>query len=299
MLTGIVFNIQRYCSNDGPGIRTTVFLKGCPLSCLWCHNPESKSAILQIMYDATKCLKCTACVEACTQGCHSILNGIHLYDRRGCIGCGKCAAVCPGALDCVGKAMTAEEVLDIVERDKPFYGKKGGMTISGGEPFFQFAFLIELLTEARKREIRVCLETCGETNVEYISETLPFVDFYLYDCKETNSELHARWTSVKNERILSNLKFLNDKRAKIILRCPIIPGCNDRHDHFQAIGTLTEKHPQILNVDVLPYHPLGASKSEHLGVDYKLKEVKFPAESQVETWIREIQQYSACPVGRA
>lgn len=296
---GTVFNIQRYCSNDGPGIRTTVFLKGCPLNCIWCHNPESKSALPQIMYNASKCLGCGACVQACEKDCHSISEGMHSFDRRMCIGCGKCAALCPGALDCAGKSMTAAEVLDIVERDRPFYGENGGMTISGGEPFFQFPFLMELLEEAGRRHIGVCLETCGQTSAEQFKATLPYVDRYLYDCKETDPELHKRWTGVGNQRILENLALLNEHGARIVLRCPIIPGCNDREDHFRAIGTLTKMYPSILQVDVEPYHPLGASKSANLGVDYILKDVEFPSAAQAELWIGEIRENATCPVGRA
>lgn len=296
---GIVFNIQRYCSNDGPGIRTTVFLKGCPLSCLWCHNPESKSARPQIMYNASKCLNCGACTMVCQEGCHQLADGKHLFNRMNCRGCGKCVELCPGALDCAGKEMTAQEVLDIVERDKLFYADKGGMTISGGEPFFQFDFLMELLQEAQKRGINVCLETCGHTSAGRLEATLPYVDRFLYDCKETDAGLHKRWTGVGNEVILNNLRMLNDRGANLVLRCPIIPGYNDRADHFQAIGELTKMYPCILQVDVEPYHPLGASKSESLGVDYGLKDVEFPTATQAEVWVEQIRQRAACPVNQA
>lgn len=296
---GIVFNIQRYCSSDGPGIRTAVFLKGCPLNCIWCHNPESKYAVPQIMYNAAKCLNCGACAASCDHGCHRMIDGGHRFDRSDCIGCGRCVESCPGALDCAGREMSAAEVLDIVERDRPFYGEQGGMTITGGEPFFQPAFLMELLKEAERRGIGVCVETCGQTSAAQLTATLPYVDRYLFDCKETDPLLHERWTGVGNQRIMANLRLLSEGGARIVLRCPIIPGYNDRPDHFRAIGELTKACPSIVQVDVEPYHPLGASKAENLGVDYALKDVEFPPAARADEWIEAIRKNAACPVGRA
>lgn len=298
-MMGTVFNIQRYCSNDGPGIRTNVFLKGCPLNCIWCHNPESKSAKPQILFNVGKCLNCGLCAAVCPENCHVLEEGVHVYRREHCTGCGACVRECPGALELCGKPMQAEEVLDIVEKDRPFYGTKGGMTVTGGEPFAQFDYLMSLLTGARKRDIGVCVETSGYTSAEHILRTLPFVDRYLYDCKETDPILHKRWTGVSNERIMANLALLNKNRAKVILRCPVIPGYNDREDHFQTIGALTKQFSCIERVDIEPYHPLGAAKSANLGIDYALKDTGFPDAAKVNEWIDAIKAYAVCRVARA
>lgn len=293
-MIGNVFNIQRYCGNDGPGIRTNVFFKGCSMSCIWCHNPESKSINPEIMYNPDKCLSCGACVDACFKGCHSLTEGLHQFNRDMCNYCGACIKVCPGALDLVGKEITAEEVLDVVGKDCIFYGKNGGMTVTGGEPFFQFDFLMELLRGAFKRGIGTCIETNGYTTKERILATVPFVDWYLFDYKETDPELHLRWTGVSNERILENLFLLNECGVKLILRCPIIPGYNDREDHLHAIGELTQRLKCIHRVDVEPYHPLGVSKSANLGIDYALSNLNFPEKSKIDDWLGIIRNHSSC-----
>ncbi len=297
---GTVFNIQRFCLNDGPGIRTTVFLKGCPLNCLWCHNPESKSKNPEILYQPSKCVGCGACITVCPEGCQQIKDDSHIFDRKNCILCGKCVEACPAsALEMAGKEMSAKEVLDVVEKDKSFYGDEGGMTVSGGEPFYQFDFLMELISEAKERDIKVCIETSGYTTEENIKKAAPYVDFFLYDFKETDKESHKNWTGAENTLILSNLKALNDIGAKIILRTPIIPGYNARDEHFEKIGELSKTFKNIKKVDVEPYHPLGASKSESLGVIYQLKDLEFPKDEAVKEWVEKIGKNASRPVQKA
>lgn len=300
-MKGLVFNIQKFSINDGPGIRTTVFLKGCMLNCLWCHNPESKSALHQLMFHENKCIGCGECVKACPLGLHSFTEaGEHLIDREKCIACGRCAEACVGALEIVGNEMTVEEILKEVLKDKAFYDNSGGgMTVSGGEPLMHPAFTLALLKGAREKGVHTCIETCGYAKWEDVEALIPYVDLFLWDMKESDSVLHKEYTGVPNERILDNLRKLNAAGAQIVLRCPIIPGYNDRKEHLQAIGTLAEELSNVQRVDVEPYHPLGKSKSEGLGKKYLLEELTFPEEHVVKEWIEVIASRTVKPVQKA
>lgn len=297
-MTGTVFNIQRYCTNDGPGIRTTVFLKGCPLNCIWCHNPESKSARPQVLFDAERCLACGACAAVCPKGLHGMDDGRHSFRREGCDVCGACARVCPGALELVGETMSVEDILAVVLRDKPFYGEEGGLTVSGGEPFAQPGFLLSLLAAVKARGVGTAVETSGFAAERDIRASVPLVDWYLYDCKETDSALHRKWTGGDNERILANLAILNEANAQVVLRCPIIPGCNDREDHFNALGEMSRQFSCIRRIEILPYHPLGVKKSRELGQESPYASLEFPPEETVRLWVREVRKASECPARR-
>lgn len=309
-MTGTVFNIQRYCTNDGPGIRTTVFLKGCPLNCRWCHNPESKSAHPQILFSAERCLGCGACAAVCPKGLQKMSSGvatassplrpIHAFVREGCVACGACARSCSGALELVGEERSVEDILAIILRDKSFYGDEGGMTVSGGEPFAQPDFLLSLLAAAKEKGIGTAVETSGFADEKDIRASLPLVDWYLYDCKETDSALHRKWTGVDNERILANLAILNEANAQVVLRCPIVPGCNDREDHFKALGEMSRRFPCVHRIEVLSYHPLGVRKSRELGQESLRASIHIPGEAEVEDWKGKIKTATrtlpACPV---
>ena len=297
-MTGTVFNIQRYCTNDGPGIRTTVFLKGCPLNCIWCHNPESKSTRPQVLFDAQRCLACGACAAACPKGLHGMDDGRHSFRRERCDVCGACARVCSDALELVGETMSVEDILAVVLRDKPFYGEEGGLTVSGGEPFAQPGFLLSLLAAVKARGVGTAVETSGFAAERDIRASVPLVDWYLYDCKETDSALHRKWTGVDNERILANLAILNEANAQVVLRCPIIPGCNDREDHFNALGEMSRRFSCIRRIEILPYHPLGVKKSRELGQESPYASLEFPPEETVRLWVREVRKASECPTRR-
>lgn len=287
MKTATVFNVQRFSLGDGPGIRTTVFMKGCPLNCLWCHNPESKNAYPELMLYPDKCIGCGSCLKVCPKGLHTIgEQGEHLIDRERCARCFACSESCVGALEAAGKEMSVEDVLTEVMKDKAFYDNSGGgMTLSGGEPLMHFDFSLALLTSAKEQGLHTCIETCGYAPWEHIEALIPYVDIFLWDVKEIDPARHKEYTGVSNERILENLRKLSAAGAEIVLRCPIIPGLNDRKEHLSGIAALAEELSGVTRVDVEPYHPLGQGKSEALGRDYPLSHLSFPENETVQGWI--------------
>ena len=197
-----VTEIQRFCMHDGPGVRTTVFLKGCPLNCEWCHNPETKKGSAEILFYKNKCIGCKSCVSVCTQNAHEIGN-THEIDRQKCIVCGECAKICPtNAIELSGKDMSVNEILSIIEKDKAFYGKVGGVTLSGGEPLLQKDNALELLSACKNVGLSTVVETCGHVDSEVIKKAVPLVDVFLWDIKDTDSVRHKKHTGVGNELIL-------------------------------------------------------------------------------------------------
>ncbi len=266
MIKGTIFNIQRFSIHDGPGIRTTVFLKGCPLRCLWCHNPEGLSREIDIEYSPVKCIGCGRC-RICPNGCHSIRDGGHYFDRDKCDKCGKCVEACvSGSLLVAGKDYTVDEVMKKVESDVLFYKESGGgMTISGGEPFYQSEFTAALFKAAKEKGIHTAVETCGFCSDDALQRALPYIDLFLFDYKVTGAEAHKAATGVDNGVILKNLKTIDDAGKKITLRCPIIPSINDNNEHFEAIANIANTHENIVKVDLEPYHDLGAAKYTNIG----------------------------------
>jgi len=290
METGIVFNIQKFSIHDGPGIRTNVFLKGCPLRCLWCHNPEGLEAAPEIEYQANKCIGCGAC-SVCPQGCHKFyMETGHIYDRADCIRCGICVEKCPAAaLKMVGEIYTVEQVMEKVMADKVFYDKSGGgMTLSGGEPLYQPKFALALLQEAKNRGLHTALETSGFASAEVFKSVLPYTDLLLFDYKATGEERHKELTGVPQKGILANLETANAQGKPIVLRCPIVPGINDNTEHYDAIAALANRLSSVIQVDLEPYHTLGTGKAPKLG-----KESGFITEMPSKEYMEEIRQYIA------
>lgn len=262
---GKIFNIQRFSTSDGPGIRTVVFMKGCPLNCAWCHNPESKSSAAEIFYKSEHCIACGVCVDICSVNGHTLSDGIHLFDREKCIRCGKCAEVCySNALEICGEERTAEEIMAIVLRDKPFYEQSGGgLTLSGGEPLMQYDFSLSLLKLAKKNHLHTAIETSGFSAKDF-AVLNDFVDLWLYDIKVFPEKEHIKHTGVSNKVIFDNLYRLNRIGAKTVLRCPVIPGINLNPEHFEAIADLANTLDHVIAIHLEPYHPLGLSKAKQL-----------------------------------
>ena len=287
-MKGLVFGIQHFSIHDGNGIRTNIFMMGCPLHCIWCHNPEGMSYRPLLSYSSNKCGGCGACFLLCPET-HCMDNGVHRINREICKRCFRCADNCPcQALEQVGKQMTAGEIMEAIIRDKRYYSTSGGgATISGGEPMSQFDFTLAILESCRGEGINTALETCGFARTEQFERILPYVDTFLYDIKESDAALHKAHTGADNKQIMFNLEFLSTKGAAIILRCPIIPGLNDRKDHFEFIARLTNDMPGIKGAEIMPYHKLGASKAARMGIEEQCV-YEQPSDETVMGWNRAI-----------
>ncbi|UCB44643.1 MAG: glycyl-radical enzyme activating protein [Spirochaetota bacterium] len=291
MSSGIVFNIQRFSIHDGPGIRTTVFLKGCPLHCAWCHNPESISLEPEISFNAELCERCGRCTAVCQKGAHVIEGTDHYLIRELCVQCGRCIDECmPEALQLIGEEMSTEEVITEVERDLPFYETSGGgMTISGGEPLYQFDFCLTLLKEAKTRDIHTCLDTSGCAPNSHFKAMLECVDLFLFDFKGWDPVFHKKYTGANPASLLKNLELLIQSGAKVILRCPIIPGYTDSDRHFKAIAGLEKQYPSILGIDILGFHELGRGKYDRLGKQSLIQGLKSVSEDQKNIWLEKLK----------
>lgn len=272
-ITGTIFNIQHYCIHDGPGIRTNVFVKGCPLRCIWCANPESQSTVPQLMYLSDKCVGCGKCIELCPQKAVSrrtdLANRVQT-NRTLCIACGQCTDICPTeARSISGRIATVGEVFDEVMGDKLFYGSDGGITVTGGEALAHPRFTGALLQLCREGGITTAVETCGAVPWEVMEPVLRYTDIVLYDIKQMDSDRHLAYTGQGNETILSNLEHISQQtKCTIIVRCPVIPPCNDTPEDMHALGRfLTERHIRCTEIDLLPYHNLGEGKREQLEPD--------------------------------
>ena len=266
--TGTIFNIQKFCIHDGDGIRTCVFLKGCPLRCIWCHNPEGLDKTPALSHDKRKCSLCGMCLNNCTA--RKIENDSLIINREKCVRCSSCVHAClNNANEIIGKQMTSQEVFNEILMDKIFYDtSNGGITISGGEPSYQPDFTIELLTRAKESGISSAIETCGIGSKNFYKKCTELGATFLYDIKCLDPVRHKLLTGADNEIILSNLNFLMEKHADIIIRLPLIPGCNDSDEDIKSLAEfLKQNKGRYRYAEIMPYHTLGISKAEKIGTD--------------------------------
>lgn len=295
MTPGTLFDIQRTSLHDGPGIRTTVFLKGCPLRCAWCHNPESQLRGREISFRPEACAACGECGRVCEHGAQSLdfeSLPVHVYNRFLCQQCGQCAEACLfNALKATGYETTIASVMAEVRKDRLFYEKSGGgLTISGGEPMLQPDFTLELLKAAKAEGIHTCLETCGWASERAYRSVLPFVDLFLFDYKATDPETHRHLTGVDNTLILANLDMLYQNSAAILLRCLLVPGVNDEDGHLAGIAALNQKYPGLRGIELLSYHNIGNSKYEQYGRVNPLPGLETASEAAKQQWVSTLRR---------
>lgn len=263
-----VANIQRFCTHDGEGIRTTVFLKGCPLQCKWCHNPETQEARMQISYNASLCVGCRACETVCCKDAHTFENGVHKIDQSKCGDCTDCASACAyTAIETIGAEKSITDIVNEVKKDEMFYGKQGGMTLSGGEPMLHGDVTVELLKEVKRAGFNVYLETSGYFSSEFVSKVCGVVDCFLWDVKDTVSERHKKYTGVSNERTLENLRLVDSFGGKTVMRCIMVNGVNTDTAHLDGIARLYKELKHCLRVEIFSYHDYGVGKYYALGKD--------------------------------
>lgn len=286
--TGIVFNIQRYQIHDGPGIRTIVFLKGCPLGCLWCSNPEGKNKDIELYYLRSKCKLCGSCVEICHQKANVMSKDQIIINRAVCQKCGKCVDNCLySAREIKGQMMTVDQVVKEVEKDRSFYFTSGGgVTIGGGEPLFQAAFTKNILHKCKSKGIHTAIETSGCGTWNDIEEILPYTDWIFYDIKIFDPREHKRYAGVSNELILENARKLSEaiknRGIHLIVRIPVVPGVNNSKENITQTAEFVKKHiPSAAEIEILKYHSLALGKYEALGEEYLLANAIQPSEEEM------------------
>lgn len=287
---GKIVSIKKFEIHDGDGIRTTLFLKGCPLKCRWCHNPESISLNPVILYNPQKCIGCGECVNVCNN--HRISENTHIYNRKDCVVCGKCTDLCYGkALNFYGEETTAEQILPKLLEDKIFFETSGGgVTLSGGEPLLQADFSAEILKLLKENNINTAVDTSGFAKREELLKVLPYADTFLYDIKAMDEDLHISLTGVSNKIILENLEYLNSLNKDIRIRIPFVPGLND--NQIEKIAKYLSKLESVREVKLLPYHSFGVEKYLYIGESCSFTDNTKPSGEELNKAIEILKKYS-------
>jgi len=293
-LHGLIFDIRKFSLHDGPGIRTTVFFKGCPLSCQWCHNPESQSMAQEVMLWETRCIRCGSCITTCALEAITVAPDNRIItDRDVCIVCGSCISACASdARELVGKCMNINEVMSEIERDVIFFEESGGgVTFSGGEPLVQLAFLTELLKRCKTLELHTAVDTSGYSPWKSLDSIRSYTDLFLFDLKLIDDARHRQFTGVPNGLILYNLRALSELGHHIIIRVPIIPGITDDAQNLNSIAEYAASLPSLDRVDLLPYHESAKGKYERLGREYALSDIRQPSDEHMQEAAHLMEQY--------
>jgi pyruvate formate lyase activating enzyme len=293
MQTGLIFDIKRYAIHDGPGIRTTVFFKGCPFSCWWCHNPESLEIAPQGLYSKQRCIGCSQCANICPSGALRLTPGGVVTDHALCEYCGTCALICPAeARQLAGKYQSVENLMEIIEKDVLFYDESGGgATFSGGEPLLQADFLLELLKACGQRDIHRAIDTTGYADTNLLMEIARETELFLFDIKLMDPQKHKQYTGVSNHKILHNLKRLASEAVEITIRIPLIPGINDDDENITRTGTYISKLPGVENVDILPYHGAARYKYLKISANYNTKNILPPTRVRLSAVAQRLESF--------
>jgi pyruvate formate lyase activating enzyme len=292
-MKGLVFNIQRFSVNDGPGIRTTVFFKGCPLHCRWCHNPESIAQVQELVLRSDRCVRCGDCFSHCRNGAIQRANGGYTTIRDACVECGECIEVCSAeAREIAGKEMDVAEVMKEIEKDVIFYEQSGGgASFSGGEPLLQHEFLFSLLEACNGKGIHTVVDTTGFTSPEILQKLSRFVDLFLYDLKTMDDSKHVEYIGVTNSLILGNLKRLAEWGKEVVVRMPIIPGVNDDTAGLRQAGEFIQSLGNVREIHLLPYHTTGLEKYKRLGMENDMPPTIPPSADDLSLIVKQLRSF--------